>query len=299
MPNKSLFKFSLLVASVVFFAQFVACGNKSGQGGEPQVKTVHDRVTAAGEIRAAYVVYPPSAIKDPNSGKLSGISVEVIEKAGENLGLKIRWTEEVGWSTMIEGLLTDRYDLVVSGIWPNASRARQVDFSTPIFYSGIGVYVKATDDRFGDLKSINSATVKIATVDGEMSDIIAKGEYPSATRVSLPQLSDVSQLLLHVSQSKADVTFLEPAVAYQFISKNPGSVKNIRVSAPIRVFGNTVMFKRNQVEFKAMLNSTLEELLNSGFVDKVIDRYEPFPGAFYRVAHPYRAADNVAAEPQK
>ena len=264
------------------------CRNTSptGQGTKG---TVYSRVIESGKIRCAYVIYPPGLIKDPNSGKISGVAAETIEEAGKNLGLQVEWAEEVGWGSMIEGLETDRYDLVVSGIWPNASRAKLVDFSTPLYYSGIGIYVRQNENRFDEtLKGLNEQGIKISTIDGEMSDIIARNQFPSAQRVSLPQTADVSQLLLNVSQGRADLTFVEPYIANQFLKNNPGTIKNIVDQKPIRVFGNTVMFKRGQMEFKSMLDTTIEELINSGFVDKLVDRYETSPGAFYRRSFPYR-----------
>jgi len=235
-------------------------------------------------------------MKDPNTQKITGICVETLEAAAKNLGLKVQWSEEVGWGTMIEGLQTNRYDLVCSGIWPSSTRARLVDFSTPLFYSGIGAYGRPNDTRFaGNLAAVNAPSVKIATIDGEISDIISRTDFPSAQKISLPQLSDVSQLLLNVATGKADVTFVETYTAYQFLKSNPGTIKNVVAEKPIRVFGNTVMFRRGQSEFKAMLNTAFEELLNSGYVDRLIDRYEPRPGTFYRVNYPYRLAPTGAA----
>jgi len=256
-----------------------------------KTETLYERVIKAGKIRCGYVIYPPGSIKDPNTGKLSGIFVESLEAAAQNLGLKIEWKEEVGWGSMIEGLETDRYDMICSPVWANTTRGKLVDFSIPLFYSGIGIYVRQDENRFtGTLKAINSEAVKIATIDGEMSDIIARSQFPKAQRVSLPQLSDVSQILLNVAQRRADVTFAEPYFGYQFLKNNPGTVKNLAIQKPVRVFGNTMMFKRGQVEFKAMLDTALQELLNSGFVDELLDKYETFPGAFYRGAYPYRAS---------
>jgi ABC-type amino acid transport substrate-binding protein len=261
-------------------------------------ETVYSRVIKSGKIRCAYVIYPPGLIKDPNSGKISGIAAETVEEAGKNLGLQIEWTEEVGWGSMIEGLETDRYDLVVSGIWPNASRAKLVDFSTPLYYSGIGVYVRQNDSRFDEtLKGLNAQGIKISTIDGEMSDIIARNQFPSAGRISLPQNADVSQLLLNVSQGRADLTFVEPYIADQFLKNNPGTIKNIVEQKPIRVFGNTVMFKRGQMEFKSMLDTTFEELINSGFVDSLVDRYETSPNIFYRRSFPYRSPSPTQQTP--
>jgi len=283
--SKAAFSFALLLVAAISVA---GCGSQGGPSSA--TVTVYDRVIEGGTIRSAYIIYPPGATKDPNTGKLSGISVETIEAAAMNLGLKIEWTEEVAWGSMIEGLLADRYDLVVSGIWPNASRAKQVDFSSPLFYSGIGAYVRPADvRRFGvGLSAINSPDFRVATIDGEMSDIIRRSQFPQSQADSLPQTADVSQLLLNVTQGKADVTFVEPYIALQFLAKNPGSITNLVPETPLRVFGNTVMFRRGQFEFKAMLNTAIEELLNNGDIDLLIEKYETFPGALYRTARPYR-----------
>jgi polar amino acid transport system substrate-binding protein len=282
----------ILFVLVVCVTPFMLCCRSEST--QPTTESVYDRVIKAGKIRCAYIVYPPGASKDPNTGKLYGISVETVQEAGKNLDLEIEWTEEVGWGSMIEGLESDRYDLVVSGIWPNASRAKLVDFSTPLYYSGIGLYVRQSDNRFpatvgeDGLKNLDTGSIKISTIDGEMSDIIARSQFPNAQRVSLPQISDVSQLLLNVAQGRADLTFVEPYIGNQFLQNNPGTVKNIMEQKPIRIFGNTVMFRRGQTEFKSMLNTAIEELINNGFVDALMDKYEIFPGALYRRSYPYR-----------
>jgi polar amino acid transport system substrate-binding protein len=250
--------------------------------------SVYDRVLKAGKIRCGYVTYPPSCIKDPNTGELSGIFIETIKEVGENLELVIEFTEEVGWGSMIEGLKTNRYDLICSPVWASTSRGKQADFSMPLFYSGIGVYVREDDNRFENLSEIDSDSVKIATIDGEITDIIARSEFPNASRVSLPQLSDLSQILLNVARGRADVTFVEPHIGFQFLKNNPGTVKNIAEAKPIRIFPNSMMFKKGQVEFKSMLDTALEELINIGHVDKIIDKYEPYPGIFYRTSFKYR-----------
>ena len=114
-----------------------------------------------------------------------------------------------------------------------------------------------------------------------------------AKKVSLPQLADCSQLLLSVSTGKADVTFTEPSLAIQFSANNPGTVSAINTDAPVRVFPNCWMFKRGQTEFKCMLNTVLDEVINGGGMDKLIRKYEPAPGALYSVAHSYQVPIQV------
>lgn len=226
-------------------------------------------------------------IKDPNTGELSGIFHDALEEAAKNLDLKINWVEEVGWGTMIEGLNAGRYDMIGSPVWPNSSRAKNVDFTIPLNYSAVGAYTRSGDNRFADLSRINNSSITISTIDGEMSSFIAKATFPNAKVVSLPQDSQVSELLLNVRTGKADVTFVETAIAEEFLAQNPGSVQNIVPNNPVRSFGNTMLVPKNQDGFKSMINSALEELFNSGTVDVLIDKYEKHPGSFYRAAKPY------------
>jgi len=265
------------------------CNNGSGGQGIPIQSTVYDGIVKSGVIRAGYITYPPACVKDTKTGKLSGIFVEVLEKAAENCGLKVEWTEEVGWGAQIEGLDAGRYDIVGSPVWANPTRGKLSTMSIPVYYSGIGIYVRQNDDRFtDDWNNINSSDVRIATIDGETGDLIARTQFPKAKRVSLPQLTDISQLFLEVSSDKADVLFAEPYFAYEFLKSNPGSVKNIAVEKPIRALGNCYMFKKGEFQYKQMLDVAIEDLLNSGFVDDLMKKYEPAPNTFYRVAKPYR-----------
>lgn len=288
MANASGYYKHILSIAISCFT-LAACGT-SGLKQTSSESSVYDRVIKQGSIRCGYVIYNPGCLKDPNTGKLSGIGVETLELAAKNLGLKVEWSEEVGWGSMIEGLQTNRYDMVVTPVWTNANRARQIDFSKPLFFSPIFAYAKIGNKQVSgkDIKAFDSPASTIATVDGETAEIIVREDFPNAKVVSLPQLSDISQMLLTVSSGKADITFVEPAVAAAFLKTNPGAIEPLKSNTPVRVFPNSWMFRRGQLEFKDMIDTALEQLINSGAVDKIISKYEPAPNTLYRVALPYQ-----------
>ncbi len=174
-------------------------------------------------------------------------------------------------------------------MWANATRARAADFSRPLFYSALYAYTKTGDKRLdSSLKDLNSPKYKVATMDGEMAEMITVADFPKARRLSLPQMVDVSDLLLSVVTGKADVTFAEPNLVYYFNKHNPNAVQNITPQKPVRVFPNVFMFNVGEEKFKAMLNTTLDEISNSGELDQIISKYEPYPKDYLRVASPYR-----------
>ena len=273
------------LALAVIAALTVSACNPSGTPTTKQ--SVYDRVIASETIRASYANYPPYAIKDPNTGKLSGIFVDVLEEVGKRLGLKVSWVEEVGYGTIFEGLNSDREDIFGAGVWRNSTRGKVGDFSEPLFYNVINAYGRVDESRFANLDAVNNANVKISTQDGAIDDIIAKSDYPNAQRVSVSQLNPWSDVLLNIVSKKADLTFAEPAAINLYLDKNPGTLKNLAPDHPLRVFANAYAFKLGEPAFKSMINSALEEIANDGTLERILRKYEKHPGEFYRLAPLY------------
>jgi len=233
-------KFSFIsLITIEFLFSLNSCNQTSSEIKNSDT-AVYERVIKSGTLRACFLTYPPACMKDTKTGTMSGIFVDVLQKACDNLGLKLEWTEEVGWASQIEGLESDRYDIVGSPVWANPTRGKLTTMTIPVYYSGIGVFVRANETRFADLELINSPNVRIGTIDGESADLIARTDYPEARRVSSAQTTDISQKLLDLATNKCDVVFTEPYYAYEYLKNNPGTIKNIMI---IRINTPNLMYE--------------------------------------------------------
>ena len=240
-------------------------------------------------LRASFMNYPPACMKDTKTGKMRGIFVDILQKVCDNLGLILEWTEEVGWASQIEGLDSDRYDIVGSPVWANPTRGKLATLSIPVYYSPIGVFVRANENRFSsNLGLINNPNVRIGTNDGESADLIARTDFPKATRILSAQTTDFSQILHDLANNKCDVFFTEPYFANEFLINNRDTIKNIAETNPIRLYGNCYMIKRNSFQQQQMLNVTIQGLIDIGYVDKVIAEYVPNPWSFFRTVNIYK-----------
>jgi polar amino acid transport system substrate-binding protein len=247
------------------------------------VESVYDRVMRTGVIRCGYTPYSVGLMKDPNTGKLSGIYYNVVQELAKNLSLKVEYTEEVGWGQQIESLNADRFDMMCSPTSLNSGRARAADFSIPLYYSPVVIWARANDMRFDDtIKGIDDPSVKISTLDGEQTAVFARNFFPKAQQVALPQMTPFSDLMMQVTTGKADVTFAEPFAAYEFMESNPNQLRQVKASKPLVVVPNVILMKRNQFAFRQMIDNGLRELFNTGFVDRAIDRYEKYPNSYIR-----------------
>jgi polar amino acid transport system substrate-binding protein len=267
----------------------------SSCGERPTVGAAQDRaykhVIETKTLRVAYISYPPSFIKDANTGTYSGIMYEVLQEMAKRMDLKVDYTEETAWGTMIEAVNSGRVDLVCTGLWPNATRGKFVDFTRPVYFSPIKAYVKAGNTAFdGKPAAINSKTVKIATIDGEMTSIISKADFPEARPDSHPQTTDIAQMLLEIATGKADVTFVEPAVAAGFLERNPGTVQEVKNIPPIRTFPNVMMVAKGENKLLNTLDTAMEEVANTGVIDRIVSKYETSPALFLRRALSYRTS---------
>jgi polar amino acid transport system substrate-binding protein len=281
--------------SIVVSLSAIMLAPQNRTASTPAQSDSYARVVSSKTIRCGYVIAPPYTIRDPNSGKLSGLSYETMELAAKQAGYKLVWAEEVGWATMIEGLQTGRYDIICSGVWVNSARAQFSDFSAPIFYNAINAYVRVGDNRFDTnlppltrYAAINRPDVTIATVDGEISAGIADESFPQAKRLAIPQSVDVSQLLLNVVDRKADITFVEPYTAVQFLKSHPGTLRDISSDRPIRIYPYSYMVPKGAYALKGLMDAMLLQIVISGQEDSLITKYDIEPGTIYPLVYPYR-----------
>lgn len=254
-------------------------------------ETVYDRVMETKTIRCGYALYTPSLMKDPNTGKLSGFTYDIFEKIGELNNIKIEWSEEVDYGNIIQGFVTNRYDIFCGLLWPIPERAQQAIFTTPIYFSTVGIYVRSNDNRFdNNPRKLNSPDYKLSVLDGDITDSIAKADFPNAQKVSIPQTGDLSLLMVNVQSRKADAVFIEKNFADQFIDKNPGSLKNIVPNNPVRVYPNVYMLPKNEFQLKSVIDTTLQELIYRGYVEETVKKYSPKNSVIYNVAKPYEVS---------
>lgn len=274
----------LWFALCIALAVLTGCTSHSTNA-DPAMRGLNN-VRQANVLRAAYIDYPPSMTVDPNSKAKGGIMPEVISEAATAMGIKVNYVEETTFGSMVDTLDNGRADIVVSGIWPSSARALRADFSRVVYYSPIYAYVRSNDTRFDNhLEAANKSAVRIATIDGELSSIVAHSDYPAASVTSLPQQADVAQLLLQLSSQKADITFVEPAIADAFLAKNPGSIKRAVGVAPVRLFPNTFLFRKGDTGLRDAVNIALIELTNSRRLAAVIKPYDP-DGSHFIVPNP-------------
>lgn len=284
MKNVFIIAVSVILSVVVTITFF--------SGSETQTikaeKSVFDRVMHTGKIRCGYFPYAPALIVDPNTGAKSGIFYDIMEEIGERLNLQIEWSTEVGYGVIQEGFKTNKFDIFCNTIWPTPERSKTAIFSNALYYSSVITVVKEDDLRFdNDLSLLNNPDVKISVKEGDITESIARGLFPKAEFVAIPQLANTSQQLDDVFHSKSDATFNETSLVYRYLKESGNKLKIIGLDKPLKYFPNTIMMPEKEFQLKHMIDTTLQNLISEGFVDRTIEKYDQFGKSFLKVSDPY------------
>jgi polar amino acid transport system substrate-binding protein len=160
------------VAAVAIAACFSVPGRAAEPWSEsPTIKEIKDR----GVLRAGVSLAAPTAFKDPRTGDLEGIVLQIGRQAADRLGVELE-TIETGWDTIIAGLQADKYDVALAGLFETPQRLEVVDFVT-FGEEGIAFLVQKDNATIATVEDLQKPGVTIATVTGSGSEQMIKANF--------------------------------------------------------------------------------------------------------------------------
>lgn len=273
----------IIINSAVFLFLFVlfGCNESKKQKSNSENETIPNQTITVG-----YIAYPPGFIINPNNNEMSGVFYDVLNKVAEIEGWKLKYSP-VSWGSMIQDLNKNKVDIIGSPVWATPGREANAQFSAPLFYSPIGIFVRKDDNRFNDdFNLINNPSVKISAIQGEFNSEIWQNDFKKASCVPKTDDASTDDIINDVINGKADVTFTELMYANQFLDKNPNTnLKNIVVGSPIRFLKNSYMLKKGNVDLENKLNMRITQLVKDGTVDSILNNYKnqyfPKPGLIF------------------
>ena len=265
--------YAVLVISVIAIILALFALFRAPTGVAPIEKSTFDNILEKDEITVCYMTWPPSVIKDPNTGKLSGFIIDIFEEVAKDANLKVKYTEST-WGGFPADLNTGKCDAAVAGIYPTIGRSTSVSFTKPFFYAGNGGVVKAGETRFKTVEDLNKEGVKIAVIQGEYGHIYSQKYLPKATLVVLEKGSDNTAPLVAVSSGQADAGLIMSDVVSEYVKLHP-EVKDLFSDQPYSTTPIVWATRQNDQELLNFLNNGIDYLKSVGFLDATAKKYSP------------------------
>jgi cyclohexadienyl dehydratase len=103
---------------------------------------------------------PVFSMRDPATGKLHGLDMDVLETLNTSLGVKLEYVK-MTFGSMLADLAADKFDIAMSGMGRTLDRARVATFSKPYMRYGKLLLIRSADQ--GRLRTSTAPASRSAT----------------------------------------------------------------------------------------------------------------------------------------
>lgn len=118
--------------SKIIAAAIVAIGLGSAVSAQSSLQNILEsvvlRVGTTGDFN-------PMTVRDIASGSYKGLEIDAATELADDLGVELEFVP-TEWKTMVAGVLSDKYDIVMSGTSISVGRAKVVGYTDPYIYVG-------------------------------------------------------------------------------------------------------------------------------------------------------------------
>lgn len=238
-----------------------------------KTETAYERVIRTGVLRCGYGLWPGSTERDPNTGQLSGITVQLAEELGRKLDLKIEWVEEFLWGNQVQVLASGKVDALCTsdGPWVYTS-AKYVDYVYPYAYFPIYIVIRSNDRRFTTLADFNQPSVRFAAVDGDISAQMRKDFFPQASSHDVAQITGAASIVQDLVDGKADAAFLDQITINKVLASNHDRLKKFSPT-PLAVNYTSFSVKKGENDLRRMLEQGFKLLHDTGKLEAVLNQH--------------------------
>jgi cyclohexadienyl dehydratase len=178
-----------------------------------------NRILDSGTLRVGTTGdFPPLTSRDPESRNYVGYDIDAAMELAKDLGVKVQFVA-ADWKTLVNGMVADKYDIVMSGVSMSLERAKVAGFTQPYLeFSTVPLLHKKNADRFKSWADVDQKGVTVVTTLGTVFDAQAREYFKVATlrQVEAPALG-----FQEVLSGRADVTITSNVDAAALVRRYP------------------------------------------------------------------------------
>lgn len=201
-------------------------------------------------------------MEDPNTGKLSGVFIDLAEALGKALDAKVVY-HKVDLANFVAGLQSGQYDLSIGATFATPQRATSVLFTRPIFYAGYtGVCKKGQVSRYPTWQSMDRPNVTVAVKQGSAIDDFVRDNFKKAKIIRLTG-QDLSLPLAAVSAGQADVGLMNQLTVFTYLRQHR-ELEEVLSKTPIAPTYFSWAVRSDDIRWLLYLNTFLAYEENTG-----------------------------------
>ncbi len=221
-------------------------------------------VSMADSITAATnCAFPPYEYYE--NGVEAGIDVDIVKAVCEKLGYDVSIVD-TEFGSIIAGVATGKYDLGFGAITITEERAKSVHFTTS-YATGIQSIIVKEDSTIAGVDDLKADGIKIGVQQDTTGDIYATGDFGED---HIARFNKGADAVMALSTGKVDAVIIDNSPAETFVAQNAG-LKILPTAYAEEAYGFEISYDKE--DFYNAFNGALEELLQDGTVQSIIDKY--------------------------
>jgi polar amino acid transport system substrate-binding protein len=212
--------------------------------------------------------YMPFEMTNTN-GKYMGFDVDMAKALAKSMGVKYV-PVNTAWDGIIPGLVTDKYDIIISGLTCNQERNLAINFSDSYIIVGQTILLnKKHKDTVKSYKDLNDPKYVIVSRLGTTGEQAAQRMIPRATYKSFEAEAEAA---MEVIQGNADALIYDLPFC-QVMQAQHGNGKTIFLNTPFTYEPLAMGIKKGDPDFLNFLNNFLRQYKYDGRYERSYNKW--------------------------
>ena len=202
-------------------------------------------------------------------GEIIGFDVDLAKRMAKAMGVRLELVS-TAWDGIIPALLTDKFDIIMSGMTLTQERNLKIGFSDPYVVIGQSILIKKNiADQVKSYRDLNNAKYKVASKLGTTGEQATRRMIPKAAYISF---ETEQEGVMDLVNGKIDAFVYDlPYMAIANAQKNNGSL--VFLDQPFTYEPIAWGIRKGNPDFTNWLNNFLAQIKSDGTYDKLYKKW--------------------------
>ncbi len=256
-----------LAAAIAFV--FVLASGAWGASIQLAKDSTLESILQRGELRVGFEAgYMPFEMTD-KKGDFVGFDIDMAKEMAKAMGVKFV-PVNTAWDGIIPALLTDKFDIIMSGMTTTQERNLKINFADPYIIVGQTILLnKRNKGTVSSYKDLNNPKYIVTSKLGTTGEQAVKRLIPRCTYKSFETETEAA---LEVVNGKADAFVYDLPYCVVFNAQQ-GAGKLVFLDKPFTFEPLAWAINKGDPDFMNWLNNFLRQVKNDGRYDRIYDKW--------------------------
>lgn len=264
MKKKNVVQFLVFIVLGIFIAASVSAADI-----ELAKKSTVEQILKNGELRVGFEAgYMPFEMTDKKGGFV-GFDIDMAKEMAKAMGVKFA-PVNTAWDGIIPALITEKFDIIMSGMTVTQERNLKINFADP--YIVVGQTVLVAKKHQGKIKSYMDLNKPEFTVTSKLGTTGEQAVKRLISKATYKSFETEPEAALEVVNGKADAFVYDLPYCAVFLAQQ-GAGKLVFLDKPFTYEPLAWAIRKGDPDFVNWLNNFLRQVKNDGRYDRIYNKW--------------------------